>query len=195
MSGHSHDDKSDEGSSIDALESAINSHREGDLGEWELQLVKRRIEREIREAAIYKGTAIGLEQRLIALSHVRPTTDLYEAAKEVHDYLWANIEAGVLDIATASPLAGEGLSARLTALKSALEIGQHKWDRDGERCVKCGAKDWMGGPCSTPSATRPSEQEISALIDKHTDKDGFANTDDMEQFASELLRTTDGGAE
>jgi hypothetical protein len=27
----------------------------------------------------------------------------------------------------------------------------HEWDRDGERCVKCGAKDWMGGEC-TPKA-------------------------------------------
>ena len=24
----------------------------------------------------------------------------------------------------------------------------HKWDRGGERCLNCGAKDWMGGPCS-----------------------------------------------
>lgn len=24
---------------------------------------------------------------------------------------------------------------------------RHRWDRDGERCVVCGAKDWMGGEC------------------------------------------------
>lgn len=24
----------------------------------------------------------------------------------------------------------------------------HQWDGDGERCMKCGDKDWMGGPCS-----------------------------------------------
>lgn len=24
---------------------------------------------------------------------------------------------------------------------------EHRWDQAGERCVKCGAKDWMGGPC------------------------------------------------
>lgn len=31
----------------------------------------------------------------------------------------------------------------------------HKWDRDGERCVKCGDKDWMNSKCSisdTPPA-------------------------------------------
>ena len=32
----------------------------------------------------------------------------------------------------------------------------HQWDRDGERCVKCGAKDWMGGPCTAPSAVASS---------------------------------------
>lgn len=26
----------------------------------------------------------------------------------------------------------------------------HKWDRDGERCVKCGDKDWMNSKCSIP---------------------------------------------
>ena len=26
---------------------------------------------------------------------------------------------------------------------------RHRWDRDGERCLKCRDKDWMGGPCST----------------------------------------------
>lgn len=25
----------------------------------------------------------------------------------------------------------------------------HRWDRDGERCLKCNDKDWMGGPCNT----------------------------------------------
>lgn len=25
---------------------------------------------------------------------------------------------------------------------------QHQWSDDGERCVKCGDKDWMGGPCN-----------------------------------------------
>lgn len=29
---------------------------------------------------------------------------------------------------------------------------RHEWDADGERCVKCGDKDWMGGPCSVSGA-------------------------------------------
>lgn len=43
----------------------------------------------------------------------------------------------------------------------------HQWDRDGERCVKCGAKDWMEGPCSTsiPSADGPSEEAIRLAKD------------------------------
>lgn len=27
----------------------------------------------------------------------------------------------------------------------------HKWDRGGERCVRCGQKDWMAGECVPPS--------------------------------------------
>jgi hypothetical protein len=40
--------------------------------------------------------------------------------------------------------------------------GQHKWDRDGERCVKCGAKDWMGGECCLPE-TKPEPVEPQKL--------------------------------
>jgi len=25
---------------------------------------------------------------------------------------------------------------------------EHQWDGAGEKCLKCGDKDWMGGPCS-----------------------------------------------
>lgn len=32
-------------------------------------------------------------------------------------------------------------------------MSSHKWDRDGERCVKCGDKDWMQTTeCSVPDA-------------------------------------------
>jgi hypothetical protein len=31
----------------------------------------------------------------------------------------------------------------------------HQWNRDGERCLKCGAKDWMGGPCNDESSDNP----------------------------------------
>jgi hypothetical protein len=27
---------------------------------------------------------------------------------------------------------------------------QHEWNADGERCLLCGDKDWMGGPCGGP---------------------------------------------
>lgn len=42
---------------------------------------------------------------------------------------------------------------------------RHKWDRDGERCVKCGEKDWMGGAvCNgrngTPVASPAPEADV-----------------------------------
>lgn len=34
------------------------------------------------------------------------------------------------------------------------DLERHEWDRDGERCVKCGDKDWMAGPvCSAVKNT------------------------------------------
>lgn len=38
----------------------------------------------------------------------------------------------------------------------------HKWDRDGERCVRCGSKDWMGGYCT------PTDQQPVAWMTKQT---------------------------
>lgn len=32
--------------------------------------------------------------------------------------------------------------------KCSVKEKQHQWNDDGERCLKCGDKDWMGGPCS-----------------------------------------------
>lgn len=29
----------------------------------------------------------------------------------------------------------------------------HQWDETGERCQKCGGKDWMGGPCDDDICT------------------------------------------
>lgn len=34
---------------------------------------------------------------------------------------------------------------------------RHKWDKSGERCVKCGDKDWMGGTCTAPDTTPPAQ--------------------------------------
>lgn len=42
----------------------------------------------------------------------------------------------------------------------------HQWDDAGECCIKCGDKDWMGGPCSVPSdplpPAKPKEQQAQA---------------------------------
>ena len=38
---------------------------------------------------------------------------------------------------------------------------RHRWDRDGERCLKCNDKDWMGGPCNTTD-----EEYIEKLTDE-----------------------------
>jgi hypothetical protein len=38
---------------------------------------------------------------------------------------------------------------------------RHRWDRDGERCLKCNDKDWMGGPCNTTD-----EDYIEKLTDE-----------------------------
>lgn len=33
----------------------------------------------------------------------------------------------------------------------------HEWDRDGERCLKCGDKDWFAGTeCSADTPKKPS---------------------------------------
>jgi hypothetical protein len=37
---------------------------------------------------------------------------------------------------------------------------RHQWDADGERCVKCGDKDWMAGPVCHGRIESPAEQEI-----------------------------------
>lgn len=48
----------------------------------------------------------------------------------------------------------------------------HTWDDSGERCLNCGDKDWMGGPCRpspAPKASVPVEWE---LIQKLTEQEG-----------------------
>lgn len=32
---------------------------------------------------------------------------------------------------------------------------RHEWDRDGERCVKCGDKDWMADDACRPATDTP----------------------------------------
>lgn len=36
--------------------------------------------------------------------------------------------------------------------------GRHQWDRDGERCVKCGDKDWMNDPVCKGHALTQADQ-------------------------------------
>lgn len=36
---------------------------------------------------------------------------------------------------------------------------RHQWDKTGERCVKCGGKDWLGGPCVPKSTPTKSGEE------------------------------------
>lgn len=36
---------------------------------------------------------------------------------------------------------------------------RHQWDNSGERCVKCGAKDWMGGDCSVADSASAHQDE------------------------------------
>lgn len=42
----------------------------------------------------------------------------------------------------------------------------HKWDDDGERCLKCGDKDWFAGPACTSKiaghACRPQDRDFIA---------------------------------
>lgn len=43
---------------------------------------------------------------------------------------------------------------------------QHQWDRGGERCVKCGAKDWMDAPC-TPPEQRDALEAFDRILNEH----------------------------
>lgn len=46
------------------------------------------------------------------------------------------------------------------------ETESHKWDAEGERCVKCGAKDWMGGPCTPKQGDdKPHAQNAAPQVD------------------------------
>lgn len=33
----------------------------------------------------------------------------------------------------------------------------HVWDAGGERCLKCGGKDWMSGPCIDEPCARDAK--------------------------------------
>ena len=44
----------------------------------------------------------------------------------------------------------DNISYAMAETTNKTDVHPHKWDREGERCVKCGDKDWMGGGCSVP---------------------------------------------
>ena len=37
----------------------------------------------------------------------------------------------------------------------------HTWGKDGERCVVCGDKDWMGTSCKKISAPQPEQEPVA----------------------------------
>lgn len=56
-----------------------------------------------------------------------------------------------------------------------LPVYSHRWGRDGERCEKCGDKDWMGGPCSKPDELA-ADSAVSArefIACKRTEKSSW----------------------
>lgn len=46
------------------------------------------------------------------------------------------------------------------------EPKRHQWSRDGETCVVCGDKDWMGGPCKPAPQPESEDGERVLLWDK-----------------------------
>lgn len=47
-------------------------------------------------------------------------------------------------------------------------MSEHKWSPDGERCEKCGTKDWIGGPCINEplnSAERKEWVELKNILE------------------------------
>lgn len=52
-------------------------------------------------------------------------------------------------------------------------MNKHEWDGTGERCIKCGAKDWMGGECSSSSSPACSIAESRAEFEAWITKPPF----------------------
>lgn len=48
----------------------------------------------------------------------------------------------------------------------------HVWNKEGERCLVCGDKDWMGGPCSGPVQPEPV---------------GYVNGDELDNMLDNML--------
>lgn len=66
----------------------------------------------------------------------------------------------------------QALDAKLAELETpAPSTEAHQWDRDGERCVKCGAKDWMGGACA-PTAPKQIIDPPGAAVETYRRRHG-----------------------
>jgi hypothetical protein len=61
---------------------------------------------------------------------------------------------------------------------------RHRWDRDGERCLKCRDKDWMGGPCST------TDDEYIAALTAERDA-AIRERQKLEARLSRVLKSSD----
>lgn len=75
-----------------------------------------------------------------------------------------NGRARVLDTGAIASDALKGMSAGYAEAKGApagppSQERSHVWDRGGERCIVCGAKDWMAGACSGPTQAKPTNGE------------------------------------
>jgi hypothetical protein len=52
-------------------------------------------------------------------------------------------------------------------LGTEMTIKNHRWDADGETCLDCGDKDWMGGSCNAaPIPPTPGQQEALNCLDE-----------------------------
>jgi hypothetical protein len=68
-----------------------------------------------------------------------------EMVRLIDEYRASRSEIGNNNDAPAPAVTGKGSPALAGTSQQA--ASPHQWDRDGERCLKCGAKDWMGGGC------------------------------------------------
>ncbi|MCA8037063.1 hypothetical protein LGM46_29270 [Burkholderia arboris] len=69
---------------------------------------------------------------------------------------------------TSKNIALHALQARMAASQSTSD--SHEWDDVGERCIKCGDKDWMADPvCRGATPAAAAGQEAVAWVRKHPD--------------------------
>jgi hypothetical protein len=69
------------------------------------------------------------------------------------------------------------------------DVMRHQWNEDGERCLKCGAKDWMGGPCIQPYANPPQSYPGAGSFPwgySVPEPQSQSDADEMERLATEF---------